>query len=73
MTKRPVAFCVDKHPSGMRELVAALTPEGFNLVLVETDSEEARVEKAREADYILCSWTPVSGQLITAVPKLKLI
>lgn len=60
-------------PPAMRELMAGQKPEGLDLVFVETLEEEERVAKAREADYILCSWTPVSGQVIEAALKLKLI
>jgi len=73
VAKQPVVLCVDLLPPAMRELMAAQTPEGLTLVFVETSREEERVTKAREADYILCSWTPISGQVIEAAPKLKLI
>lgn len=73
VTEKPVIFCVDNLPPAMRDLMAALVPEGFELILAESGSEKERVEKARGADYILCSWTPVSAQVISAAPKLKLI
>jgi D-3-phosphoglycerate dehydrogenase len=57
----------------MRELMSAQTPEGLELVFVATPNEEERVTRARETDYILCSWTPISGQVIEAAKKLKLI
>lgn len=73
MIKKPVVLCVDILPPAMRELMTAQTPEGLELVFAETPNEEERVAKAREADYLLCSWTPVSGQVIEAAKKLKLI
>ena len=57
----------------MRELVAGQKPEGLDLVFVETSEEEERVTKARDADYLLCSWTPVPGWVIEAAERLKLI
>ena len=57
----------------MRELIAAEVPEGFDLIFAETQAEEEKLAKAREADYILCSWTPLSGQVIEAGPRIKLI
>jgi phosphoglycerate dehydrogenase-like enzyme len=73
MTKTPVVVCVDHLPPAMRALMAAQVPEGLELVLVEGPDEEERVARAREADYLLCSWAPVSGRVIEASPKLKLI
>lgn len=70
---KPVVLCVDMLPPAMRELMAAQTPVGLNLVFVSTPDEEERVTKVREADYILCSWTPISRQTIEAGKKLKLI
>jgi D-3-phosphoglycerate dehydrogenase len=57
----------------MRELVVAQKPEGLELVFIETPDPQEQMAKLREADYMLCSWTPVSGSVIEAAPKLKLI
>lgn len=73
MITKPVVLCVDMLPPALRELMAAQTPAGLELVFVSTPDEEERVTKAREADYILCSWTPISRQAIEAGKKLKLI
>jgi D-3-phosphoglycerate dehydrogenase / 2-oxoglutarate reductase len=71
--KKPLVLCADMLPPAMRELVAGRKPEGLDLVFVKTSEEEEKVAKAREADYILCSWAPVSSRMIEAAPKLKLI
>ncbi len=73
MTTRPVVFCVDVLPASIRELMAGEKPDGLELVFADTAEEAERVRRAREADYILCSWTPVSGQAIEAAGRLKLI
>ncbi len=73
MTKKPLVFCVDFLPPAIRELIAGQKPEDLDLFFAETPTEEERVAKAREADYILCSWTPVSGRVMEAAAKLKLI
>ena len=73
MSKRPVVLCVDMLPVAIRELMAGQKPEGLDLVFVDSSEEEEKVAKARDADYILCSWTPVSGKVIESAPKLKLI
>jgi len=70
---KPVVLCVDMLPPAMQTLVAAETPESLDLVFVKIGDEAERVAKAREADYILCSWTPVPGPVIQAAKKLKLI
>lgn len=69
----PVVLCVDLLPPAVRELIAAQKPDGLALVFAQSADEEERVAKAREADYILCSWTPVSGRVIEAARRLKLI
>ena len=73
MARKPVVLCVDILPPAMRELMAGLKPEGLDLVFAETATEEERAANARDADYLLCSWTPVSGQVIETGAKLKLI
>jgi D-3-phosphoglycerate dehydrogenase len=60
-------------PAAMRELMAGQKPEDLDLVFVDTPEEEEKVAKAQEADYILCSWTPVSGKVIESARRLKLI
>ncbi len=73
MAKKPVVFCVEALPPAIRDLVAGQRPEGLELIFAETAEEVEQVAKAREADYILCSSTPVSGRVIEAAPRLKLI
>ena len=73
MANKPLVFCVDLLPGAMRDLVAGQKPAGVDLIFAETAEETERVARAREADFILCSWTPVSGQVIEAAPRLKLI
>lgn len=66
-------FCADVLPPTMKELVADLKPNGFELIFAETQDEEERVAKVREADYLLVSWVPVPGRVIEAGRRLKLI
>jgi phosphoglycerate dehydrogenase-like enzyme len=73
MERKPVVLCVDILPPAMRQLMAGQRPEGLDLVFAEAATEEDRITKARDADYILCSWTPVSGRVIEAGQKLRLI
>lgn len=73
MTRKPVVLCLDLLPPAMRELMAAQTPEGLDLLFIETPDEQEKIAKLREADHLLCSWTPVPGSLIEAAPGLKLI
>lgn len=73
MADKPVVFCIDVLPAAMKELIAAEKIEGFDLIFAETQDEEERVAKARESDYILCSWTPVSAQVIEAGSRIKLV
>jgi D-3-phosphoglycerate dehydrogenase len=73
MAPQPVVLCVDFLPPAMRSLMAGVKPEGLDLVFVDTGDEAERIAKARDADYLLCSWTPVPATVITAAPKLRLI
>jgi phosphoglycerate dehydrogenase-like enzyme len=73
VTRKPLVFCVDALPPAIRELIAGQKPDGLDLVFAESSEEGERVARAREADYLLCSWTPVSGQVIEAGERLKLI
>jgi phosphoglycerate dehydrogenase-like enzyme len=73
VTNKPLVLCIEKVPAAVRELILGLKPEELGLVFVETSSEEERVEKVRDADYILCSPTPVSARVIEAGRRLKLI
>ena len=73
MGKKPIVLCADMLPSAMRELMVGQKPEHVDLVFVETADDAEKVAKARDADYILCSWTPIPAQMIEAAPRLKLI
>jgi phosphoglycerate dehydrogenase-like enzyme len=73
MSEKPVVVCVEFLPAAMRELVTAQKPQELDLVFVDTSNEEERIEKARNADYIICSMVPVSAAVIEASPKLKLV
>ncbi len=57
----------------MRELMAGQKPEEVELVFVDTADDAEKVAKAADADYILCSWTPIPARMIEAAPRLKLI
>jgi len=71
--KKPVVLCADMLPPAMRELMAGQKPGEVDLVFVETADDAEKVAKAGDADYILCSWTPIPAQMIEAAPRLKLI
>ena len=73
MNKKPLVLCIDPLPPAMRELVAGVKPDAFDLVFAERADEAERVAKVRDADYLLCSWTPVSAEVIEAGERLKLI
>ncbi len=73
MSNKPVVFCIDVLPAAMKDLIAAEVPADFELIFAETQDEGERLAKARGADYLLCSWTPVSGQVIEAGTRIKLI
>jgi D-3-phosphoglycerate dehydrogenase len=73
MVKKPIVLCLDVLPPAMQDLIVAQRPDGLELVFAETQGEEEQVARAREADYLLCSWTPVTGAVIEAAPRLRLI
>jgi D-3-phosphoglycerate dehydrogenase len=57
----------------MRELMVSRKPEEVDLVFFEKGDDAEKIAKARDADYILCSWTPIPAQMIDAAPRLKLV
>ncbi len=71
--KKTVALCVDRLPQAMREMMLERKPEGLELIFFEQEGKEHELDRAKDAHYILCSWTPVPGWLIEAAPKLKMI
>ena len=73
MGERPTVLCADLLPPAMRALMAGQKPAEVDLLFVETADDAEKIAKARDADYILCSWTPIPALLIEAAPRLKLI
>ncbi len=73
MGERPTVLCADLLPPAMRELMAGQKPAEVDLLFVETADDAEKIAKAREADYILCSWTPIPAAMIEAAGRLKLI
>jgi D-3-phosphoglycerate dehydrogenase len=73
VSTKPIVLCVDYLPPAMRALLTGEKPEGLELVFVESAAEEERIARVRDADYLLCTFTPVSGRVIAAGEKLKLI
>jgi D-3-phosphoglycerate dehydrogenase len=73
MNNAPLVFCIDTLPPAMRDLIAGQKPESLDLIFAERADEEDRVAKVRNAEYLLCSWTPVSTRVIEAGERLKLI
>lgn len=63
MMMKPFVLCVDQLPPAMRELMIGEKPEELDLVFAESPEASEGVEKARNADYILCSWAPVPGPM----------
>jgi phosphoglycerate dehydrogenase-like enzyme len=70
---KPIVLCADMLPPAMRQLMAGQKPEEVELVFVDTADDAEKVAKAGDADYILCSWTPIPARMIEAAPRLKLI
>ncbi len=53
--------------------ILKLMPPGFNLITMESGTEEEKIEKAPLAHYILTISTSVSANVIRAATQLKLI
>lgn len=62
-----------KVPAGVREIVRKQVPEGFDFCSLETGSQEEKLARIGEADYILVSTEKITEELLSHAPKLKLI
>jgi D-3-phosphoglycerate dehydrogenase len=48
-------------------------PTWFELVLVESDGDEERVEKVRDCEAIIAAATPLTRRTIEAAPRLRFV
>ena len=58
---------------GFRSQVAALAPEGIEVVVVEEAERERFTEEMRDAEVLLHVLEPVTAEVIAGAPRLKLI
>jgi len=55
------------------DLIRSQLPSEFGLVTLNSKDPEEKLQKIRDADFILVATSPVTEKLIEAAPKLKLI
>lgn len=58
---------------GVYDLIRSQLPVDFQLVTLDTEEPEEKLQKIRDADFILVATSPVTKELLEAAPKLKLI
>ena len=58
---------------GVYDLIRSQLPAGFQLVTLDTEEPEEKLQKIRDADFILVATSPVTKELLEAAPRLKLI
>lgn len=65
-------FVEKTHPDVL-EIVKSCVPEGFELITVETTTEEERLLKVPDADFILVGPTPITAKLLEKAKNVKLV
>lgn len=69
-----VILLTNKYPSGPREIVESVIPEGFELLMLDEVTQEDLLCKAPKADYILASGRlKINKDVIDAAKNLKMI
>ncbi|OZI23775.1 dehydrogenase [Bordetella genomosp. 9] len=67
-----VAF-LDVMAPPVRTAIAAAAPAGFQVRFADSGEPEAQAALAREADFILAGWQPVTAAMIAAAPGLRMV
>lgn len=67
-----VSFLDVMDPS-VRAAITAAAPDEFNVVFADSGTPEAQMALMPDADFILAGWQPVTGAMIAAAPRLRLV
>lgn len=73
MPARQKVLLMDVVADRFMESLLTLVPPGFELLRVTTGSLEEKVEKVKDADYLITIGTPVPASIVEAAKRLKLI
>jgi phosphoglycerate dehydrogenase-like enzyme len=63
---------IPKQPDAILDMAKALTPPGFELVVVDQDTPEF-YEAVKDAEYVMGLGRPIGGEFFRSAPKLKLV
>src|SRR5437763_15757806 len=63
---------IPRQPDAIRDMAKALTPPGFELVVVDQDTP-AFYEAVKDAEYVMGLGRPIAGEFFRSAPKLKLV
>src|SRR5947209_4828084 len=63
---------IPKQPDAILDIAKALTPPGFELVVVDQDTP-AFYEAVKDAEYVMGLGRPIAGEFFRSAPKLKLV
>ncbi|MGP1615862.1 MAG: NAD(P)-dependent oxidoreductase, partial [Pollutimonas bauzanensis] len=55
------------------DIIRGAMPDGFRLLALSEDSDAERVRLARECEVAICAAYPLSGEVIHAAPRLRLV
>src|SRR4029453_12857176 len=61
-----------KQPDAILDMAKALTPPGFELVVVDQDTPEF-YEAIKDSEYVMGLGRPIGGEFFRSAPKLKLV
>ena len=71
--KKHRVFYFSYAPENVYEIVREEVPEGFELVTLDSDSDEERRAKIADSEVVIVAAKPMAKEFIEAAPKLKLI
>jgi phosphoglycerate dehydrogenase-like enzyme len=63
---------IPKQPDAILDMAKALTPPGFELVVVDQDTPEF-YEAIKDSEYVMGLGRPIGGEFFRSAPKLKLV
>src|SRR5437867_8844379 len=63
---------IPRQPDAILDMAKALTPPGFELVVVDQDTP-AFYEAVKDAEYVMGLGRPIAGEFFRSAPKLKLV
>lgn len=72
MPKHKVLY-FSHSPENVYEIIRQEAPDGFELITLEKDSDEERMDKIADCEVVVVAARPMSRNFVEAAPNLKLV